>query len=471
MRKILSLFVLSALATAAWGQSYSYRYWFDNDLTTAVSGSATGEKQFVIDINAIPAGLHALHVQAQNADGVWSSVHTRFFHNINLSSNAVTARYWIDNDLSTAHEITNLNEDFDTSVTHEGVLQPMTIVNIDASLLTLGYHTIHYQTFAADGTPSATRTCHLFVDKMHRALLTASISIDGGAATDYSLANDDIVIDIRDLEDGQHALSVSVSDYTGYFIGTKTGTFTVMNRIPGDVNGDGSVDIGDIVMVISVMTGSETRTDIVEAADVNNDGAADIGDIVAIIDIMTNQPAGARTASARSMAQPSTGDVLDATLTGSALNVSLTNAQEYAAFQFMLTLPEGTSLSEVQPNNDRARQHTVAAVPTGNGQYLVMGYSLSGQTIKGNGGELLTIVTNGQEPASIGISDVVLATPDSKTFCLRGFEAMQTALDGIATLRNDSQPVQCHDLSGRVLNGKPGKGLYIINGKKTIVGR
>lgn len=55
---------------------------------------------------------------------------------------------------------------------------------------------------------------------------------------------------------------------------------------PGDINGDGAVDIGDIVMVISVMSGTETDATTVAAADVNNDGSADIGDIVGIIDFM-----------------------------------------------------------------------------------------------------------------------------------------------------------------------------------------
>ena len=56
--------------------------------------------------------------------------------------------------------------------------------------------------------------------------------------------------------------------------------------IPGDVNGDGQVGIGDIVAVTNVMAGVETDPAIVARADVNNDTQVGIGDIVAITNIM-----------------------------------------------------------------------------------------------------------------------------------------------------------------------------------------
>lgn len=58
--------------------------------------------------------------------------------------------------------------------------------------------------------------------------------------------------------------------------------------LPGDVNGDGQVGIGDIVAVTNVMAGiggNITK----ERADVNDDGQVGIGDIVAITNIMAGK--------------------------------------------------------------------------------------------------------------------------------------------------------------------------------------
>lgn len=54
----------------------------------------------------------------------------------------------------------------------------------------------------------------------------------------------------------------------------------------GDMNGDGRIDIGDVVVVLNVMAGSQTE--IKEKADLNGDGRVDIGDCVHILGLMAN---------------------------------------------------------------------------------------------------------------------------------------------------------------------------------------
>ena len=53
----------------------------------------------------------------------------------------------------------------------------------------------------------------------------------------------------------------------------------------GDVNGDQTVDISDVVAVINTMAGDNTYK---STSDVNNDGDTDISDVVAIINIIAN---------------------------------------------------------------------------------------------------------------------------------------------------------------------------------------
>ena len=57
--------------------------------------------------------------------------------------------------------------------------------------------------------------------------------------------------------------------------------------ILGDVNGDGEVNVGDIVTVCNVMAGISTVDP--QVADVNKDGEVNVGDIVTICNIMAGK--------------------------------------------------------------------------------------------------------------------------------------------------------------------------------------
>ena len=278
MRRTLLLMVLSLLACMVWGQSYNYRYWINNDINGAVSGSATGETQFYVDLSERGNGIHAIHVQAKNSDGVWSSVRTRYILlNDEQQQAATTARYWIDNNTSNIHSgvatsgaidldlsgIGNgihavhyqtvaangtpsavrtryflLNDeqqqtaikarywlDNDMTTMHNEVVASG-VIDLDLSKLDVGFHAVHFQTMAADGTPSAVRTRYFYIDRVEDCY-TASVSIDGGEATDYPVSDDDIVIDIGELESGEHTLHIKIYNSQNSLMDEQTQTFTV----------------------------------------------------------------------------------------------------------------------------------------------------------------------------------------------------------------------------------------------------
>jgi hypothetical protein len=60
----------------------------------------------------------------------------------------------------------------------------------------------------------------------------------------------------------------------------------VIGVIKGDVNGDGEVNVGDLVSVSNFMAG-EGGDITLEAADVNGDGEVNVGDMVVISNIMS----------------------------------------------------------------------------------------------------------------------------------------------------------------------------------------
>ncbi|MBQ0068435.1 MAG: hypothetical protein KBT09_01580, partial [Bacteroidales bacterium] len=55
---------------------------------------------------------------------------------------------------------------------------------------------------------------------------------------------------------------------------------------PGDVNGDGTVDIADVNSLVSIILEQKTAADFPGKADINGDGNVDIADINAIIAII-----------------------------------------------------------------------------------------------------------------------------------------------------------------------------------------
>ena len=61
----------------------------------------------------------------------------------------------------------------------------------------------------------------------------------------------------------------------------------VDSALPGDINGDNSVNIQDIVFLINFILGvEEPNNEQYSAADLNNDGDLNIQDIILIINII-----------------------------------------------------------------------------------------------------------------------------------------------------------------------------------------
>lgn len=276
MRRTLLTFILSLLVSVGWGQTYHYRYWFDNNVGGAVSGSASGEKQFSVSLASIADGFHSFHLQARNANGVWSSVRTRHFLK-EAQTTAASARYWFDSDLSTEHkgvaasgiidqDISSLKEglhsvhyqtfnsqnipsavrtrfilinypnavattarywfDNNMATLREGVATSG-LVELDITRLTLGLHSVHYQTFDSQGTPSAVRTRHFIVDQIQIGTLSARIWIDEDEPKEYELSNDDIVLELAGYSYGMHDLHVALLDTDGKLIDQLTQKFRI----------------------------------------------------------------------------------------------------------------------------------------------------------------------------------------------------------------------------------------------------
>ena len=127
-----------------------------------------------------------------------------------------------------------------------------------------------YRSTTPSGTTSTYKVPTGFTSSIDYTTMTATITGTPEETGDY-----EIVFRLTGLS--------SESLYQSVFIHVSEG-----QGADPDINGDGNVDVGDIMAVINVMSGQAEGIS-QEAADVNGDGNVDVGDIMAIINVMAGK--------------------------------------------------------------------------------------------------------------------------------------------------------------------------------------
>jgi hypothetical protein len=56
--------------------------------------------------------------------------------------------------------------------------------------------------------------------------------------------------------------------------------------IMGDANGDGTVDVADVVAIVNQIHGQPDDSFVIEAADMNGDGKVNVADVVATVNVI-----------------------------------------------------------------------------------------------------------------------------------------------------------------------------------------
>lgn len=184
--------------------STGFRYWFDGDDKSAVTGIAVaGQTVADIDASTLPSGLHLLHYQIAETPSSASVVKTAAF--IKIPATATKYRYWFDDNDSTAIEGT-------TNGGHVEILA-------DAATLTTGIHTLHYQIAGAESGESTVHTA-LFTKLPTFNKLGNIVYIDDKLQDGYtaSAKGDSVVhldIDAEHLDLGLHTIEARMIDDGG----------------------------------------------------------------------------------------------------------------------------------------------------------------------------------------------------------------------------------------------------------------
>ena len=143
------------------------------------------------------------------------------------------------------------------------------------------------------------------------------------------------------------------------------------------------------------------------------------------------------------------------------------------AVELYVTLPDGATLSAGSPTA-RAAQHTLTEGTTDKGHFVSLA-SAELATFTGTDGVLCTwsvalssLAAGDYDITASGLFAVGVGTDNAITAYTAEDQTLGTTT-GITAPTSDTGKLVIYDLGGRRVNGVTEKGVYIINGKKTLL--
>lgn len=240
-----------------------------------------------------------------------------------------------------------------------------------------------------------------------------------------------------DMEDGDYTVAMkdmrlSETDITKFYdIERVKSTYTIWSYTPGDIDGDGAINVTDYIGVANHILGIPQAVFIEKAGDVDGDGNINVTDYIGVANIiLTGSPFGnsnsVKPAYSRARStylstkenviyvEPLTADAG----TQTTLSIQMKNTAPIRGFQFDMYLPEGFtavknakgriqgSLSEGRlPDDD---EHTLTIQEQADGGIRFLCGSQYDETFTGNIGEIATLQVNIAEGMPSGNYPIVL---------------------------------------------------------------
>jgi hypothetical protein len=226
---------------------------------------------------------------------------------------------------------------------------------------------------------------------------------------------------------------------------TVTVTNGTLNVVPasvnGDVNGDKSVDVTDIVLLVAYINGRNPAGFTASSADLDNNGSLNVADITRMVVLINARNVGLRSALAvptRSMVlydplQEKAGNFLyirPGSSNSLSIELCLDNAEPVQACQVDLSLPEGLTIqtNAVGTKTDRQNGHLVQVSAVGTGRYRLLAYALRPDAaFRGDSGVLAVLPLQLSEslpaaPYPVCLDAPVLTGMNRTTLTSQGFD-------------------------------------------------
>lgn len=161
----------------------------------------------------------------------------------------------------------------------------------------------------------------------------------------------------------------------------------------GDVNGDGVIDVSDVLTTASYAIGNESETFNFDAADVNKDGGIDVSDVLLVANIAIGKEASAALAPRFGQSHDAL-HVADFTLNRGeekTIAVEISNTVDFSAFQMNMHLPYGVSLKKAALTSRATEGHAVMYNEIEPGNIAMIAFAASTDNFYGNDGAVLML--------------------------------------------------------------------------------
>ena len=247
-------------------------------------------------------------------------------------------------------------------------------------------------------------------------------------------------------------------------------TLTV-DRMPGDVNSDGELDLSDAIMVIYYSLGVRPTLFKETAADLNGDGEIDLADAIMIIYMSLDAQEGVN--GARRQADGSGGLTADdrVWLSGQdgRITMQVDNETAFVGMQCDITLPRGATLSDLQIEGNRSKGHVLEYNQTGADTYRVVVYPATANAFSGHTGSLLAFAVGGKA-GTVRIGNIFFVDTQMRKHRFDDLTNETTAIgDAALSGKEGTGKERWYDLNGRRADSQPRKGIYMRSGRKIVV--
>ena len=275
----------------------------------------------------------------------------------------------------------------------------------------------------------------------------------------------------KDIEKGDYSVSVKNIVLTSLSKGKLypadvSSVLTVLGVLQGDADGDGILDVADIVAMVNYILEIPSSDFVFLAADMNADGEVDIFDVMIAINLILNW-SNSSESRARAISEGNALEPMYMTVTDNGIRLDIDDAGKFTAFQFDVEVTEGTELIDAILTGSEDT-HLIRTAKTGENSYRVIVVSLNNSTFMTTDQGLLRLSLSDNSRFAV-IDNIKFVTPlgESVYFSI----SQKDSTTGIKKTCIGQDEI-IYDLSGRkvgISRESLPKGIYIINNKKFVI--
>lgn len=280
---------------------------------------------------------------------------------------------------------------------------------------------------------------------------------------------------------------------TGVGSGTATITATTVNRLTaecvvtvflmGDSNGDGSVDIADVVNITNYIAGNLVNVFVKEAADMTGDGEITVTDAVMVARLILASDISERRSAAIHKAAAKNRDYVTATRSGDKLALTLSGSG-YTAFQADVCLPEGIEFISAAAAVGASADHIVMSARKADNTVRILLFALNSAELAA-GLPAVELTLGGEGAGEVSLVNIIASDSEGRSVALgsgdeqTGIEAAVAAgvdiyatAEGIAVSKAVGLTINVYTPEGRTVRTLKAtdaterialvKGLYIV---------